>query len=214
MEPAFPSPPQALAHLPVHHPYAGDALVRWKVVHRAFFVIIDFILIGLTQLETALTADRPAEVRAALLRLETLLLGSAVALRLAGDLPAGEYGPRIRDDMVAFDPDFTGSFSADHARMIKRIAILARMPAHARDEYGRVLSALDAVYRSHAGVCESFVGTRSSLAQGDGAAQSGVDRLVGPFRQRTLRRAGCPLTTGSAARSTSDVVAAIEVATA
>jgi hypothetical protein len=200
--------------LPERHPYAGDALVRWKVVHRAFFVIINFILIGLTQLETALTADRPAEVRAVLLRLETLLLGSAVALRLAGDLPVGDYGPKIRDDMVAFDPDFTGSFSADHAHMIRRIAIFARMPAYARGEHGRVLSALDTVYRCHAGVCESFVGAKPSLAQGSGDEQSGVDRLMGQFRRRTLHRAGCPFTTGIAVRDTDDDIAAIEGVTA
>jgi hypothetical protein len=36
--------PPAPAQSQPPHPYRGDALVRWKVVHRAFFVIIDFIL--------------------------------------------------------------------------------------------------------------------------------------------------------------------------
>ena len=197
--------PPAPAQSQPPHPYRGDALARWKVVHRAFFVIIDFILIGLTRLEMALVADRPAEVRLALLRLETLLLGSAVALRLAGDFPGTEYGPKVRDDMAAFDPEFSGSFSADHARMIKRIAVLSRVPPYAADEHGRVLSALDAVYRNHAWVCESFVGAKPSLAQGDGTQQSGVDLLVGQFRRRALHRAGCPSSTGITVKSTEAV---------
>ena len=179
------------------HPYHGDALERWKLVHRSFFVMTAFILLALTKIEAACEKDDPAELRAALLRLETLLLGSAVTLRLAGDFPSGAYGAAIRDDMAAYDPEFTGSFSADHARMIKRLAILAQVPPYARDEHGRVLAALDTVYRCHAHVCERFVGRAPSLAQGEAVEGTAIDRLLGPFRERSMRRAGCPFSSGT-----------------
>jgi hypothetical protein len=112
--------------------------------------------------------------------------------------------------MTRYDAEFTGSFSVDHARMIKRMKLLAQVPAYAAAEHRRLLSALDAVYRSHAHVCESFVGAEPSLAQGgakEGGAieggsrdtaekperPSGATQLMGPFRSRALQRAGCPL---------------------
>ncbi len=173
-------------------PQAGQgacAIRRWKQQHHLFFVIVHGMLYLLHVLEEALDRRHAPVIRAILLDFAELMEASAVAFKLASDFSQEDYDTKIRPDMFAFDPHFSGLFYADHKELVTRLRVLRRVPDDFADESLRIDAAIRAAYDVHALVCLRFVGETSSLASKDDTRVA-AESIRNKYVKRTLAIAG------------------------
>ncbi len=172
----------------------ADLLGRWRRAHHAFFVLIQALILTHRAIERALSGGDEPGAAEGLRRAADLLWGATAAMRLAGDMSPEEYAV-IRRSMEppAMSAGFSGLHSADHAvllQALKRLKpLLEAGPPRLRAPLLGYQRAVDAAYRSHAWVCQRFVGEAPSLrmeAHGAEDAQSGPERLIHHFRRRYL----------------------------
>ena len=130
---------------------------RWKVGHRMFFVQIQTLILALRKLEESPSGDRLNDISA-------ILLGSGVMMQYSANFIGEKYDP-VRDDMADIHPDFSGSFSADHANMIRCFPAIAKAGKLNPEEHEYFRECLEATYKAHSYVCKHFAGEDGSLAQ-------------------------------------------------
>jgi hypothetical protein len=166
-----------------------DALFRWKQQHQLFFLIIHGMLYLLHVLEEALEREHAPVTQAVLSDFADLMEASAVAFHLAADFSTNEYKTRIRPDMIAHDPHFSGLFYADHKELVTSLRVLKRVPDDFEEELDRIGHAISETYDVHARVCLRFVGETSSLASKDGSRVA-AESIRGKYVKRTKVIAG------------------------
>lgn len=146
-----------------------DAMLRWKLGHHTFFILIQALIIVHARLAAALELRRLPQAQEAFSLATRLWRGTAAAFRYTGDFTAEDYEQIVRPSMrPPFLKDgFSGFFSADHAYLLRAIKslqpILQELPPELEQEHQSYLRALDAAYEAHAFVCERFVGEGKSL---------------------------------------------------
>ena len=158
---------------------AVEDVNRWFIGHQLFFVQIQIMIRLLYKYE-----QNPSED--ILDNLTAVLLGSAVMMEYTADFTGAGYQP-VRDSMEEHDPNFSGTFSADHAAMIRNFPKIAKAGEKFPEAYERFRVALEQTYKAHAHVCERFSGDGGSLANDRGVAW---ETIVGKFLPRALKKAG------------------------
>ncbi|MEM7243345.1 MAG: hypothetical protein AAF429_14270 [Pseudomonadota bacterium] len=161
---------------------AEEDVARWFAGHQLFFVQIQVMIRLLHKYQSDPSED-------ILDNLTALLLGSAVTMEYTADFTGAGYQP-VRASMEAHDPNFSGTFSADHAVMIRHFPALKDAVTDYPEAYQRFRVALEQTYQAHAHVCERFSGDGGSLANDKSVAW---ETIVGKFLPRALRKAGFPL---------------------
>lgn len=151
---------------------------RWMIGHGVFFIQIQAIIVALHEFEL-----EPTEKK--LKQISEMLLSSAVMMRYAADFTDTGYGP-IRDSMESHDPNFSGTFSADHAAMIRVLPHLKQAKETFAKTHETLHETLTQVYEAHSSVCEQFAGQEGSLANDNGVAW---ETIVKKFLPRALRKA-------------------------
>jgi hypothetical protein len=198
--------PAAIAAIPAPEPagLAVDALLRWKIGHHLFFVLIQALLLTHNQLQQALAArDLPA-AQAALATGAQLWWATASAFRYTGDFPAEDYELIVRPSMSPpnLKEGFSGFFSPDHAQLIRTLKSVQRPLEELRpalgEEHAEYLRSLDAAYEAHACVCEVFVGGGHSLR----TAQHSQGLSGGPAFVRHTLKPRAIIAAGGAEQST------------
>src|SRR5437762_1084310 len=96
-EPQQPNTPEDLH---AHH--------AWIRGHWAFFVLIQAAIINLTRLKLALDRHDAQAATRLFEQSSTLMLGSAVAMRIAGDVNPASYQKSVIPSMKAARPKFSG----------------------------------------------------------------------------------------------------------
>lgn len=129
---------------------------RWKTGHRSFFVIIQTMIIAIQRFAEAPSSERLDEVT-------SLLAGAGAMMEYSADFVSGDYTD-VRDSMAELDPDFSGTFSADHAEMIRHFALLKPFNEQFPAAFKTFQLTLEQVYAAHAFICRRFVGEGGSLA--------------------------------------------------
>lgn len=167
----------------------ADALFRWKQQHQLFFLIIHGMLYLLHVLEEALDREHAPVTQSILSDFTDLMEASAVAFHLAADFSTEDYETRIRPDMTAHDPHFSGLFYADHKELVTSLRVLKRVPKDFDDELDRISEVISATYDVHARVCLRFVGETSSLASKDDTRVA-AESIRGKYVKRTKVIAG------------------------
>lgn len=174
-----------------------DALLRWKLGHHAFFVMIQALIIVHARLAFALRAQRLSEAGEALSQAARLWWGTAAAFRYTADFTAEDYEELVRPSMRPpfLKEGFSGFFSSDHSYLIRALKLLQpslqRLPAELGDAHRHYLRSLDDAYEAHAYVCEQFVGMGHSLRQGHQERPSSAPTIIRrDLKERTLLCAG------------------------
>ncbi len=159
--------------------YRGPTMERWIVGHHLFFVEIQAIILAIDAYERA-QSDANLRAVAALLR------GSTASMQFAGNFARADYEV-VRASMADLENDFSGTFSADHRVMMRKLATLKRLADPASAAFLELKNALEEAYKAHAHVCRRFVGDAGSLAnEGNVAWKALLDR----FLPRALSRLG------------------------
>jgi hypothetical protein len=166
-----------------------DALFRWKQQHQLFFLIIHGLLYLLHVLEEALDREHAPVTQSILNDFADLMEASAMAFHLAADFSTEDYETRIRPDMTAHDPHFSGLFYADHKELVTSLRVLKRVPNDFEDELARIGEVISEAYDVHARVCLRFVGETSSLASKDDTRVA-AESIRGKYVKRTKVIAG------------------------
>ncbi|RDI65839.1 hypothetical protein DFR76_105155 [Nocardia pseudobrasiliensis] len=169
-----------------HSRSAPDPDRRWRLGHRAFFVLTQCVIIGLRGFLDA--AERAAwhDAVTALDYGTTMLASSEACLRFTADFPPHDYRRTVRPAMPT---EFTGLASADHACLVALLRavgpLLHAMPAEFV-AHGEALSAtLHSVYLAHQGICARFDGDHNpSLRMAQHSALPATTALVRLARSR------------------------------
>lgn len=167
----------------------ADPLFRWKQQHQLFFLIIHGMLYLLHVLEEALDREHAPVTQAILTDFADLMEASTVAFHLAADFSTEAYESRIRPDMTAHDPHFSGLFYADHKELVTSLRVLKRVPDDFEEELERISQAISTTYDAHARVCLRFVGETASLASKDDSRVA-AESIRGKYVNRTKVIAG------------------------
>ncbi len=167
----------------------ADPLFRWKQQHQLFFLIIHGMLYLLHVLEEALDREHAPVTQAILTDFADLMEASTVAFHLAADFSTEAYEARIRPDMTAHDPHFSGLFYADHKELVTSLRVLKRVPDDFEEELDRISRAISETYDAHARVCLRFVGETASLASKDDSRVA-AESIRGKYVKRTKVIAG------------------------
>lgn len=168
---------------------SADPLFRWKQQHQLFFLIIHGMLYLLHVLEEALDREHAPVIQAILSDFADLMAASTVAFHLAADFSTEAYETRIRPDMTAHDPHFSGLFYADHKELVTSLRVLKRVPDDFEEELTRISDAISETYDAHARVCLRFVGETASLASKD-ESRVAAESIRGKYVKRTKVIAG------------------------
>lgn len=197
--------PHDNTHQPQHPMTPEDLRAHhaWRHGHWAFFVFIQAAIINLTRLKFALDRHDAAKARRLFEQTSTLMLGSAVAMRIAGDVNPDSYQKSIMPSMKAARPKFTGSDSSDHAELIRcyhaLTSLLAQLDTELRHSHLRFVNAVDVAWAAHRFVCGDHGGNeRASTGSGCKTELSGVETLekLGAHRLARLtpgaKPFGCP----------------------
>lgn len=160
----------------VHAHYA------WIHGHWAFFVLIQATIVTLTRLRKALERRDTATARRLFEQGATLMLGSAAAMRIAGDVNPDSYQKSVIPSMKTARPKFSGSDSSDHAEMIRcyqaLTALLAATDSESRLAHLRFVAAVRVAWSAHQYVCGDHGGNdRPSTGSGYNTELSGVETL-------------------------------------
>ena len=174
-----------------------DALMRWRIGHHAFFIVIQALMVTHLHLSSALRQRDHEAAELALERSTRLWEGTAAAFRYAADFSPQAYEDIVRPSMSPpfLKDGFSGFFSSDHVGMIRILKglrpALQQLPPALSAAHERYLRALDIAYEAHAHVCESFVGAGSSLRGGHiERADSGPSFIRHTLKHRTMAAAG------------------------
>src|SRR5258708_2083907 len=154
----------------------------WIHGHWAFFVLIQAAIINLTRLKMALDRHDEAAARRLFEQTSTLMLGSAVAMRIAGDVNPDSYQKSVIPSMKAARPKFSGSDSSDHSELIRRYqaltSSLAGLALELRLAHLRFVDAVGVTWAAHQFVCGDHGGNaRPSTGSGCKTELSGVETL-------------------------------------
>jgi hypothetical protein len=161
------------------HAYRGPTMERWIVGHHLFFVEIQAIILGIDAYERV-----PSDAN--LCAVTDLLRGSTASMQFAGNFARADYDI-VRLSMADLESDFSGTFSADHRVMMRKLATLKRLADPQSPAFRELKDALEEAYKAHAHVCRRFVGDAGSLAnEGSVAWKALLDR----FLPRALARLG------------------------
>lgn len=158
----YPYPPPPRAHSD------PDPDQRWRLGHRAFFVLTQCIIIGLRGfLDAAQRAMWPAAVTA-LDYGTTMLAASAACLHFTADFRANDYSRTVRPAMPA---EFTGLASADHTCLVAQLRAmgptLQTMPSEFAQHREALRTTLRSVYLAHQGICARFDGDHNPSLRTD-----------------------------------------------
>lgn len=156
-----------------------DDLNRWFIGHQLFFVQIQTLIVLLHQFDNAPSEECLDQITAT-------LLGSAVTMEYTADFTGAGYAP-VRDSMEEHDPNFSGTYSADHAAMIRLFPKLIQAKGLFPDAHVRFGVALQKVYEAHAQVCDRFTQGGVSLANENSVAWQ---TIVQKFLPRAMKKAG------------------------
>lgn len=167
----------------------ADPLFRWKQQHQLFFLIIHGMLYLLHVLEEALDKQHAPVIQAILTDFADLMEASTVAFQITADFSTEAYEDRIRPDMTAHDPHFSGLFYADHKELVTSLRVLKRVPDDFEEELDRISTAISKTYDVHARVCLRFVGETASLASKDDSRVA-AESIRGKYVKRTKVIAG------------------------
>lgn len=175
----------------------------WIHGHWTFFVLIQVAIINLMRLKSALDQRDAARARRLFEQTTTLMLGSAVAMRIAGDVNPVSYQQSVIPSMKAARPKFSGSDSSDHAELIRCYQALtqplAEMDPTLRHSHLRFVNAVAVAWEAHQYVCGDHGGNaRPSTGSGCKTELSGVETLgkLGSHRLAMItpgsKPSGCP----------------------
>ncbi|SFT17289.1 hypothetical protein SAMN04488040_0051 [Sulfitobacter marinus] len=95
-------------------------------------------------LEEALDREHAPVTQSILSDFADLMEASAVAFHLAADFSTEDYETRIRPDMTAHDPHFSGRFYAEHKELVTSLRVLKRVPKDFEDELDRISEVISA----------------------------------------------------------------------
>lgn len=174
-----------------------DALLRWKLGHHSFFVLIQALIAVHQRLAATLNRQQWAQAEVVFAHATRLWEGTVAAFQCAGDFAAEDYEGIVRPSMSPplQREGFSGFFSSDHVTLIHVLKglrpALQRLPSELLAAHQAYLRALDAAYEAHACVCEFFVGAGSSLRSGHlDRSASGPSFIRHSLKPRTLAAAG------------------------
>lgn len=177
------TPPDS-SHLPQHPSTPEDlhAHYAWKHGHWAFFVLIQASIICLTRLKFALESRDADNARRLFEQTATLMLGSAVAMRIAGDVNPESYKTSVIPSMLAARAKFSGSDSSDHAELIRcyksLTASLMVLDAKLTLAHLRFVAAVRSAKEAHKFVCAEHGGNeRPPISVNPDAEQNGVTTI-------------------------------------
>lgn len=174
-----------------------DALLRWRLGHHSFFVLIQVLMVVHLRIATSLNRYDLAAAAGALALAAGLWEGTAAAFRFAADFASDDYENIVRPSMSPpfLKEGFSGFFSADHVGLIRILKglrpALQQLPPELGAVHQTYLRALDLAYEAHACVCENFVGAGSSLRGGQREnSASGPAFIRHTLKPRALASAG------------------------
>ena len=176
-----------------------EAFRRWENGHHLFSVLIQGLIVVHAKLERVLKDQDWKAADGALTDATSLWLACSAAFHFTGDFVPEVFDMLVRPSMAPpFEREgFSGLFSADHVQLIQQLMalrpLLEALPAQLKPRHRTYLWALDAVYESHAMVCELHVGEKPSL-KGETASSSAPSApdVIRNLKRRTLRQAGQP----------------------
>ncbi len=178
----------------IGHPL--EALRRWENGHHLFFVLTQTLIVIHKRLERSLT-DRDWRAASEHLADATQLWwASAAAFHFASDFTPAAFDTIVRPSMAApHERDgFSGLLSADHGHLLKLLKslkpLLKLLPPELAGRHRTYLWGLDAVYESHAMVCEIHVGGKPSLKMELARTEAPAPEAIRNLKSRTLEFAG------------------------
>jgi hypothetical protein len=175
-----------------------DAMVRWKLGHHAFFVLIQMLIVAHARLAAALNQGHLGVAHEAFSLSTRLWWGTAATFRYTADFDADDYENIVRPSMSPpfLKEGFSGLFSPDHSHLLRivksiRPSLQALPEALCRD-HQLYLEGLDVMYEAHAFVCEQFVGGGRSLKGGSykDPSTSAPNIIRRDLKSRTMLLAG------------------------
>ncbi|MGB0679457.1 MAG: hypothetical protein ACPGUV_07345, partial [Polyangiales bacterium] len=176
-----------------------DPMLRWRRGHFMFFALIQALIVTHHWLVLSLRQHRMQSAREALELATDLWWASAAAFRFASDFSGEAYAEVIRPSMSPpfVREGFSGLLFADHSYLLRQLRqtrpLIERLPAPLHAQHRQYMWGLNAMYESHAYVCERFVGDEASLRGGDKKdALGAVSVIRGALRKRTLMSVGGP----------------------
>jgi len=159
-----------------------EAVVRWKLGHQVFHLMLATMNTRLAETAQALLAGEWTTTRSGLVDLARLYDAATSAMRYAADFPRREYEALVRPSMMPpfASAGFSGVNNTEHARMLaalRRLRVLyqerqAAAPDPVRVAWRRLLDAQRRNRRNHMLVCRQFVDDGTSLLQEYYAAQA------------------------------------------
>jgi hypothetical protein len=180
----------------IHHPL--EALRRWENGHHLFFVLIQGLIVVHQRLEQALRNEDWPAANDALTDATQLWWACAAAFHFTGDFTQDAYETSVRPSM---EPPrerdgFSGLHSADHSYLLQLLRtlkpLLETLPPELKRRHGTYLWSLDALYESHAMVCERHVGSKPSLKMEAARTEAPAPDMIRNLKARTLKLAACP----------------------
>jgi hypothetical protein len=168
-------------------------MLRWRVSHHVFFLLIQGLVLVHRRLEISLMKGDMIGARRAIALSVRMLNSSGVAMRFAGDITSDCYLVVRESMMPPHVPDtFSGLWSIDHRAMIDGLRSLQRCIVNIKTMSDSELlpwqDAFNAAYNAHACVCEHFVGSSPSILMSikdSIGTRSALEHLEG-FRKRTI----------------------------
>lgn len=168
-------------------PFAA-AQWRWLIGHQRFFLLLQLLIVGLTELEAVRT---PREELGTVHAVAWLCRSTAVAMQYAADFSAALY-EEVRDTMTppAVNEGFSGLQTRDHSALVAQMRRFSNSPSAKRmsPASSDVLhTGFQHLYRAHAHVCDKFGGqnTPSLLMAHTGVRRgSGVEAAENLAEQR------------------------------
>ena len=161
-----------------------DALAHrtWIRGHWSFFVFIQTAIVALTRLKDALAMGEKADAERSFNQATLLMLGSAAAMRMAGDVNRESYQQAVIPSMKARREKFSGTDSSDHAELIRAYqaltAPLADLPQSLTLAHQRFVAAVRTAKAAHKYVCADHGGNeRTSTGSGSKTELTGVETL-------------------------------------
>lgn len=174
-----------------------DAILRWKLGHHGFFVLIQALILAHARLAAAINQRHLQPALEAFSLVTQLWWGTAAAFRYTADFNAEDYDRVVRPSMSPpfLKEGFSGLFSPDHAHLLRAVKSLRpsfrALPEELGREHQLYLQALDVVYETHAFVCERFVGGGQSLKGSYRDPDAGAPTIIRrDLKSRALRSAG------------------------
>jgi hypothetical protein len=173
-----------------------DALERWETGHHLFSILIQALIVVHKQLARGIEVKDWNVVDETLTEATQLWFACAAAFHFTGDFPRSDFQTIVRPSM---EPPheregFSGLFSPDHAVLLQVIEklrpLLLKLPVQLKRRHRNYLWALDAMYESHAWVCQLQVGNKPSLKAKAAGDDIPAPEKIRKLKTRTLKSAG------------------------